>query len=157
MPLKLIDPTRFNRRAFLAAWGGAVLVTSTVTPAFASPNVMRQAQIDLFGDREIKPGRVNLKLPSIAENGFSVALDVEVESPMTDADHVKQIAIFSPRNPIALLAHYQLGPRAGKAAVSTRIRLSGSQTVQAVAEMNDGTLWSGSAETFVTLAACVIL
>ena len=42
-------------------------------------------------------------------------------------------------------------------AVSTRIRLGGTQTVQAVAEFSDGSLWSGSAKTVVTLAACVVL
>ena len=76
---------------------------------------------------------------------------------MTADDHVRQIAIFSPRNPIANVARFQLGPRAGRAAVATRIRLGGTQAVQAVAEMSDGSLWSGSAQTVVTLAACVVL
>jgi sulfur-oxidizing protein SoxY len=39
--------------------------------------------------------------------------------------------------------------------LSTRIRLSDTQTVVAIAEMSDGSFWSGSAEVVVTLAACM--
>jgi sulfur-oxidizing protein SoxY len=48
-----------------------------------------------------------------------------------------------------------LGPRAGRASVSTRIRLRDSQTVLAVAEMSDGTFWSGRAGVIVTISACL--
>jgi sulfur-oxidizing protein SoxY len=136
---------------------GGILIAATPLPALAGPADLIQAQKILFGDRQIREGRVKLKLPAIAENGYSVPLSVDVDSPMTDNDHVRQIAIFSPRNPIAEIVRFELGPRAGRAAVSTRIRLGGTQTVQAVAEFSDGSLWSGSANTVVTLAACVVL
>jgi sulfur-oxidizing protein SoxY len=48
-----------------------------------------------------------------------------------------------------------LGPRAGKANVSTRIRLADSQKVVAIAELSDGSFWSDSVDVVVTLAACV--
>ena len=48
-----------------------------------------------------------------------------------------------------------LGPRAGRAKVATRIKLADSQQVIAIAEMSDGSFWSGSADVIVTLAACV--
>ena len=48
-----------------------------------------------------------------------------------------------------------LGPRAGRASVSTRIRLADSQTVVAIAEMSDGTFWSDQVDVVVTLAACI--
>ena len=48
-----------------------------------------------------------------------------------------------------------LGPRAGKASISTRIRLADSQKIIAVAEMSDGSFWSDEAEVVVTLAACL--
>ena len=44
---------------------------------------------------------------------------------------------------------------AGRAQVSTRIRLADSQRITAIAEMSDGTFWSASADVIVTLAACV--
>jgi sulfur-oxidizing protein SoxY len=111
---------------------------------------------DLFGDGELNEGRVTVDLPPIAENGNSVAIKVTVDSPMTQKNHVRRIAIISPRNPLAEVAEFQLGPRAGKAEVATRIRMAGTQTIRAVAEMSDGSLWLGKASTVVTLAACII-
>lgn len=147
----------FNRRRFLAASGGSVLVSAFPLQSFADQEDLTQARTDLFGDRQITEGRVTVKLPPIAENGHSVPLKVSVDSPMTAEDHVNQIAIFSPRNPLPLIAQFHLTPLSGKAVVSSRIRMSGTQAIQAVAEMSDGTLWSGSMETVVTLAACVVL
>ena len=75
---------------------------------------------------------------------------------MTKSNHVTRAVILSPLNPEPVIADYLFTPASGKAAVSTRIRLAGSQNVEVIAEMSDGTLWMGSAQTLVTLAACVI-
>ena len=74
---------------------------------------------------------------------------------MTKADHVKAIHVFNEKNPQPNVVSMQLGPRAGKAHVSTRIRLADTQTLIAIAEMSDGSLWSDSQEVIVTLAACL--
>ena len=146
-----------TRRQILTAGGGAVLISSLPLSALADEADLLRARTDLFGDRAIQDGRVTVKLPPIAENGHSVPLSVSVDSPMTEDDYVKQIAILSPRNPLPLIGQFHLTPLSGKAEVSTRIRMSGTQAIQAVAEMSDGSLWSGSMETVVTLAACVVL
>ena len=141
----------------MAATGGVVFVSALPMRAAASEADLIAARTKLFGNRPITEGRVTLELPPIAENGHSVPLKVEVDSPMTEADYVKQIAILSPRNPLPLIGQFHLTPQSGRALVSTRIRMSGTQAIQAVAEMSDGSLWSGSMETVVTLAACVVL
>ena len=146
-----------TRRQLLTASGGAVLIAAAPLKALAAEADLLRARTELFGDRPISEGRVTVKLPPIAENGHSVPLTVSVESPMTEDDYVKQIAILSPRNPLPLIAQFHLTPLSGKAEVSSRIRMSGTQAIQAVAEMSDGSLWSGSMETVVTLAACVVL
>ena len=153
------DRPLFNatRRQILAGGGGAVLISTLPLSAFAAEADLLRARADLFGDRPIQEGRVTVKLPPIAENGHSVPLTVSVDSPMTEDDYVKQIAILSPRNPLPLIGQFHLTPLSGKAEVSARIRMSGTQAIQAVAEMSDGSLWSGSMETVVTLAACVVL
>ena len=153
------DKPLFNatRRQFLTAGGGAVLISSLPLSALADEADLLRVRTDLFGDRPIQEGRVTVKLPPIAENGHSVPLSVNVDSPMTDDDYVKQIAILSPRNTLPLIGQFHLTPFSGKAQVSTRIRMSGTQAIQAVAEMSDGSLWAGSTETVVTLAACVVL
>ena len=81
-------------------------------------------------------------------------MTVTVDSPMSEADHVTAIHIFNEKNPQPYVATFALGPRAGKAVVSTRIRLADSQQVTAIARLNDGSFWSDSADVIVTLAAC---
>jgi sulfur-oxidizing protein SoxY len=68
---------------------------------------------------------------------------------------VKRIAVFNERNPQPNVATFELGPRAGRARISTRIRLGDSQRIAAIAEMSDGSLWSGTADLIVTLPACI--
>ena len=151
-----LSTIRWTRRAILASTG-ILPVASVLAPlAAATPEDADQAIRDIFGDKPINPGKVTVKLPPIAENGNSVSVGIAVDSPMTEADHVRQIVVLSPRNPIATIARFQLGPHAGRAEVSTRVRLAGTQTLRVVAEMNDGTLWSGTGSTYVTLAACII-
>lgn len=146
-----------DRRQLLKWGAGAVLVSALPMPAYATPEEMVAARDVLFEGRPINEGRVSMKLPPISENGYSVPLSISVDSPMTPDDYVKQIAVFSPKNPLPDIARFHLGPHSGRAEVSTRIRLAGTQKLQAVAEMSDGSLWAGTAETVVTLAACVIL
>ncbi|MGK0335581.1 MAG: sulfur-oxidizing protein SoxY [Candidatus Azotimanducaceae bacterium] len=108
-----------------------------------------------YGNQIIEPARVSLKTPSLAENGNSVSLEVEAESPMTAVDHVTEIRLFAPQNPDPELAVFRFGPGAGLARVGTRVRFANSQTVTAVATMSNGQLYSGSSKTIITLAACV--
>ena len=89
--------------------------------------------------------------PSLKSNSIAVTLRKIVRS----TDHVKAIHIFGPENPIVTLARFHLGPRSGRAKVSTTVRLANSQKVLAVAHMSDGSFWSGDAYVLVTLAACI--
>jgi sulfur-oxidizing protein SoxY len=98
---------------------------------------------------------VKLDIARLVDNGNVVPLSVSVDSPMTAADHIKAIAIFNEKNPQRDVARFTLGPRAGKAAVATRIRLATSQKLVAVAALSDGSFWSDSADVIVVLAACI--
>jgi len=143
-------PTR--RLILLAAAGFGF--TSLAAPAAATTAAMEEAIRALVGEAAINRGKVKLELPPIVENGNTVPLTVSVESPMTEADHVASIHVFNEKNPQPYVAAFYLGPRAGKAAVSARIRLADSQRVMAIARLGDGSLWSDSADVIVTLAAC---
>ena len=123
--------------------------------ALAAPEDMADELKKLVGGVPVKPGRVKIALPELTENGNSTSLTISVESPMTAADHVKAIHIFSEKNPVAYIARLGVGPRAGKAQVSTSIRVADSQEITAVAEMSDGSFWSGKARTEVTTPACI--
>jgi sulfur-oxidizing protein SoxY len=115
----------------------------------------RQTLEQVYGNAELSTGRVHLKLPALAENGSSVPLTVSVDSPMTEADHVTEIRLFAEKNPVPELARYRLFPASGKAAISTRIRLSDTQIITAVARMQDDSVWVARGKIVVTLAACV--
>jgi sulfur-oxidizing protein SoxY len=116
---------------------------------------MAEAIKAFVGDAEVQKGRVTLEIPALVENGNSVPVKVTVESPMTPQDFVKTIAIFNERNPQPNVANFHLSAKAGRAEVSTRIRLGDSQNIVAIAQLSDGTFWSDTAELVVTLPACV--
>ncbi|MGE0744983.1 MAG: SoxY-related AACIE arm protein [Rhodospirillales bacterium] len=143
-----------TRRGLLAAGAGFAAVVA-VRPAWATPEEMQAALRGFTGGAAVKRGRIKLDVPPLVENGNTVPLTVTVDSPMTEREHVKAIAVFNERNPQPNVAVFHLGPRAGRAAVSTRMRLATSQTVTAVAALSDGSYWSDAIEVVVTLAACV--
>ena len=146
-----------NRRELLTGAGalaGGLLLVS-MRPADATPASMRAAIRNVLGDVEIGKGRVSLDIPSLVENGNAVPMTVAVESPMTATNYVKAIHVFNEKNPQPNIISIHLGPRAGKASISTRIRLADSQRVVAIAQMSDGSVWSDEVNVIVTLAACV--
>lgn len=143
------------RRRFLARL--LALCAWPVLPALAIDEESETVEVMVMKvtrGAKVQEGRVKLELPQFADNGNSVSLKVSVDSPMTATDYVKSIHLYGPRNPRPNMANFYLGPRAGRAQISTRVRLGGSQRVLAVAAMSDGTFWSASAEVVVTLSAC---
>jgi sulfur-oxidizing protein SoxY len=151
---------RTSRRDFLRTAGGVVAgmglaCVVTVGPARATPAAMQEAIRKVAGTTRVTPGKVKLELPPLVENGNTVPLAVGIESPMTEADHVKAIHVFTEKNPQPDVVSFRFGPRAGRATVATRIRLADTQTVVAIAELSDGSFWSASAAVVVTLAACL--
>lgn len=144
-----------SRRRFLQSCCVAfVLPVLRPKSAFALPANLDSLIREVSGGELPRTGRVKLTLPPLAESGNSVPLKVQVESPMTAADYVKSIHIFSEKNPRPVIARFSLNARTGKAEISTRIRLAASQQVVAVAVMSDGSSWLGTAEVVVIAAAC---
>ena len=149
--LSLID-----RRTLLRQLGAAgLLLAMQPFGAWATPEAVEQAIRQRIGAREPHPGGMTLTLPKIAETGNSVPLTVTVDSSMTPEDHVLRIHVFVPGNPEPVASTYHLGVRAGKAQISTQIRLARTQTVVALAELSDGSVRTDAASIVVTLGACV--
>jgi sulfur-oxidizing protein SoxY len=98
---------------------------------------------------------MKLVLPILADNGYLVPVSVQVESPMTPEAHVTHIYLLSQRNPATQMAVFHLGPWSGRAEVSTRIRLAGSQMVVAVARLSDASFRYQTVDVIVTDSACV--
>ncbi len=147
--------TALSRRSF-AAGAGVSLLALAIAPYTASADVAAvQTELDkLFGGKAMGEGRIKLDVPQIAENGLVVPLNIDVESPMTDADYVKSVHVFADGNPLPHVITYRFTPVSGRASGSTRIRLAKTQNILAVAEMSDGSLHMAKAEVKVTIGGC---
>ena len=147
--------TTTTRRDVLAGAAALAAAPLSAGTARAAPEDMARELEKLVGAAAVKEGRVRLTLPELTENGNSSPLGITVDSPMTASDHVKAVHIFSERNPVAYIARLGVGPRAGRAKIATSIRIAESQFITVLAEMSDGSFWSGRAETVVTTPACI--
>ncbi|MBM3535542.1 MAG: thiosulfate oxidation carrier protein SoxY [Alphaproteobacteria bacterium] len=151
------SPLRPDRRRLVL--GATALSAAAIAPlllpkaALATPQAAAELLQKLVKGTP-RQGRVRLQAPDIADNGSSVALAVAVESPMTAQDYVKAIHVVADGNPSPGVISVRLGPENGRAEISVRIRLAGSERVIAVAEMSDGSLWTASREVTVTVGGC---
>ena len=148
-----------TRRQFVLLALGTL---ATGAEAQLAPNIaarrkaaLEEAMRKVTGEAPVRQGRVRLNLPPLIENGNSVLLSVSVESPMTDADHVRAIHVFTEKNPQPNVIKAWLGPRAGRATLTTRARIADSGAVIAIAQMSDGAFWSDRVEVVVTQSACL--
>ena len=98
---------------------------------------------------------VQIEAPIFADNGSLVPIQIQVQSPMSAQDHVTHIYVLSQRNPVTQMALFQLGPWNGRAEVSTRVRLAGTQDVVALARLSNGEFRYKQMEIIVTESACV--
>jgi sulfur-oxidizing protein SoxY len=143
-----------RRQFFVGSAAIGLIATLPASLASATPARLEAAIRAVVGEATLHQGKVALDVPPLVENGNVVPLTIAVDSLMSAAD-VKAIHVFNEKNPQPHVITVALGPRAGKAKIATRIKLADAQRVVAIAEMNDGTFWSGEAHVIVTIAACV--
>ena len=141
-----------RRRAVLAV---SVLPLWPAASARATPQALQAAMQAFTGGAPVRDGRVAIEIAELIENGNTVPVALTVDSPMTAADHVQRLALFTERNPQPEVAVFHLSPASGRARVATRMRLATSQRVVALARLSDGSCWRHQVEVVVTLAACV--
>ena len=147
-----------DRRQFVMLSGAATLATFFATwpnQAEATPETAMDAMKKIIGDVQPADGpMIKVELPEIAENGNTVPIKVTVDSPMTEADHVKAVHLFSEGNPLPDVASYRFTTKSGMAHASSRIRLAKTQNVVAVAEMSDGKFYMTKTQVKVTIGGC---
>lgn len=144
--------TRRNALRQLAL--GSTLIV-TLRAAHAADAQLEDAVSAWAAGTKPRDGRITIDIAPLVDNGNAVPITLRIDSPMTTADHVREIALFNERNPQRDIARWQLGPANGRAEVSTRIRLSTTQQLAALARMSDGSVWQQRVDVIVTLAACV--
>jgi sulfur-oxidizing protein SoxY len=148
-----IEQVALTRRQVLAAGGAAACAIAVLASwpgsALATPKDAQAVLAELTKGVPLQKGRVRMTLPALTDRGPFTRLLVAVDSPMTPDDHVKAIHIVAERNTVPDVASFYLGPHSGRAEVATRIRIKQSQTIVAVAQMNDGSAYIGRARTKV--------
>ena len=138
-----------GRRWVIAGGLAAVVVP---VGAGATPGEVAVEMAKVTKGAVVKPGQVTLELSEMVENGNAVGVTVSARPPA--GTRVASLHLFAEANPNPEVFHAAIGP-AGLPRLATRIRLATSQTVIAVAVMDDGTCWSDSVTVLVTLAACL--
>lgn len=136
------------------AAGGFAAITLLPFAASATPQEVQKKIDEITNGKKPAEGKISITLPEIAENGGTVPLSIQVESPMSESDHVKAIHILADGNPLPWLASHYLGPHNGRADVSMRIRLRKTQKVAALVEMSNGEFFISRREVKVTIGGC---
>jgi sulfur-oxidizing protein SoxY len=142
-----------SRRDTLRLAAGSAALAFTGVPTQGVANVADTIKA-FTGGRAPEAGRITLDLAASVEDGNSVPLSVAVESPMRPDDHVSEVLVVADANPWPRVASFQFAPMAGKAAFSTRIRLTGNQNVIVLAKMGDGRIFMAKQQVEVTIGAC---
>lgn len=98
-----------------------------------------------FQDREIIEGTnqdvLEIKAPYTAEDASIVPVSLHTKIPQTADHYIKKIHLFVDKNPLPLVAVFELTPQSGKADLAMRIRVDDFSFVRAIAEMNTGELY----------------
>ena len=152
-----------SRRNWLQRWSRLALTWVVAQGGHGWAQQVSSAQLLSFSEMVepiiqgagLQRKNVTLSAPILADNGTLVPVTVHVTSPMTEQDHVSHIYLLSSRNPVMQVAAFSLGPWSGRAEISTRVRLAGSQQLLALARLSDGQFRYAAAEVIVTESACV--
>ncbi|MDP3321098.1 MAG: thiosulfate oxidation carrier protein SoxY [Bosea sp. (in: a-proteobacteria)] len=140
----------------MAGTAAGLVATGLALPAFAdTPPDLAGLVARVTEGAVPERARIRLEIPALAENGNSVDTRIVVDSPMTEADHVRWIHLIAEKNPFPDMARFHLGPRAGRAEVATTLRIAQSQKVVALASLSDGRFVMTDADIVVTLSACI--
>ena len=151
-----MQSSSLNRREFAlgAAAGVAVAGLPFVVVAQDATQTWEQAVKKVVGDAKPIEGKVTIDMPEIAENGNTVPFTIAVDSPMSDADHVKVLHILATANPQPGVAVFRFSPLSGKATVAGRMRLARTQDVIGIAELSDGRFLTSKRNVKVTIGGC---
>ncbi|KZD23778.1 thiosulfate oxidation carrier protein SoxY [Tardiphaga sp. 1201_B9_N1_1] len=152
MILKSVEKTRRETLAMAAIAGLAAILAPRLS--LADEQAVAAEIKKLYGDKKFESGKIKLDVPEIAENGLVVPVNVDIESPMTDADYVKSVHVFAEGNPLPAVVSYRFTPACGKASASTRMRLAETQNIVCIAEMSNGKLHMAKANVKVTIGGC---
>ena len=152
--MKLTKMKKISRRNaihLLSVLAGSMFVSSI---SFSQTNQVLKRIDEITNGLGAEESDIYLDLPEIAENGNQVQISFELDSPMTDKDHVKEVYIFADGNPAPNVAKFTFTPALGSCSATTRIRLSKTQNVHLLAAYSNGKYATTKSKVKVTIGGC---
>ena len=145
-----------SRRELMAAGAAGLAFAALPAPAHsAAPPALAELIARITEGAVPERRRITFDIPQLVENGNSVDVAIRVESPMTQADHVRWIHVIAEKNPFPDVARFHLSPRSGRADIRATLRFATSQKVAAIAALSGGGYVIADADIVVTLSACI--
>ncbi len=122
--------------------------------SLAGPDKVASRIADITNGKQFSDIDIYLDMPEIAENGNQVKIVFEIESPMSEVEHVKTVYVLADGNPEPDVAKFNFTPAMGACGATTRMRLSKTQNVIVLAEMANGLFAKADTKVKVTIGGC---
>ena len=148
---KLKKISRRNALQLIAVFTGTAVFPSI---SYAQSNQALDRIDEITNGLGATESDIWLDLPEIAENGNQVKVSFEMDSPMTETDHIKTVYILADGNPSPNVAKFSFTPEMGSCSATTRMRLSKTQNVYLLAANNNEQFFMTYAKVKVTIGGC---
>ena len=148
---KLRKISRRNAMILIAGFTGTAIFPSI---SFAQSNQALNRISEITNGLGATESDIWLDLPEIAENGNQVQVSFEIDSPLTESDHIKTVYILADGNPSPNVAKFSFTPEMGSCSATTRMRLSKTQNVYLLAANNNEQFFMTYAKVKVTIGGC---
>ena len=148
---KLRKISRRNALMLIAGFTGTAILPSI---SFAQASQALEKINEITKGLGATESDIWLDLPEIAENGNQVQVSFDIDSHLTESDHIKTVYILSDGNPSPNVAKFSFTPEMGSCSATTRMRLSKTQNVYLLAENNNGQFLTTNAKVKVTIGGC---
>lgn len=118
-----------------------------------------QAEINAVTDGFMKGATpletgLSLQMPVLGDNPAAVPVKVKFDVDLTPDSYCEELIILAEGNPRPLACRLSFTPLAGTTEVAVRLRLIESQTIRAIARMNDGRFLMARQHITVTAGGC---
>jgi len=146
--------TPISRRHALSLLGAGAADTLFPHASFATTDMVAGRIAEITGGGAIGNLDIYLDMPDIAENGNQVKVAFEIDSPMTEAEHVKTVYVLADGNPEPDVVQFNFTPAMGACSATTRMRLAKTQNVTVLAALSDGSFAKAETTVKVTIGGC---
>jgi sulfur-oxidizing protein SoxY len=149
------EPALSRREIMAAGAAGLALAALPASARAATPPALAELIARITEGAVPERSKITFDIPQLVENGNSVDVTIQVESPMSEADHVRWVHVIAEKNPFPDVARFHLTTRSGRADIRATLRLATSQKVVAIASLSSGGYVMADADIVVTLSACI--